>query len=375
MLSTPAPPTARTTRRPFAARVANAGRRTARFASRNRTVVFFLLFLVLADTGFGLFAPLWGRYSPDDYTSRIRACAERPRDVVYVGGSPVAEGIDPAALAGVPWRGRPLNDGYAVGLSGGTSTDFYYATKLACPVPPRVLVYGITASDLNDARGEPHGARTLLAPRDLVEVMRTRPDAAEWTARHYLEGKFGRVSNVYHYRHAFRMWAATRADALAPGSCPEALRDATNQREHADDLTSPTGYAPLRGYALRRWDRMKAAGVRPPFKYLDKFRTGSHLRYVYKLADWCADHGVELVLVDMPVTTDWESENAAAFAEYRVRLAEVERERGLKVIRGGRDGAGLTDEHFADLIHLTPPGCHTFNAWLRGKLEEAGRTP
>jgi hypothetical protein len=339
---------------------------------RNRTVGLFVLFLVLADTGFGAFAPLWERYSPDDYTTRVRGCAARPRDVVFVGGSPVAEGLDPANLAGITWRGQKLADGYAVGLSGGTATDFYYATKRACPVPPRVIVYGITASDLNDARGEPHGARTLLGPADVLEVARTRPDAAEWTTRHYLEGKLGAASNVYRYRHAFRMWAATRADALVPGCCPEALRDATDQREHADDLTGPTGHAPLRGYATRRYDVMKLFGAVPPFGFLNNYRTGSHLRYVHKLADWCSERGVELVLVDMPVTADLEARHADAFAEYRVRLAELERERGLKVIRGARAGAGLTDEHFADLVHLRPDGCRKFNAWLRARLEEAG---
>lgn len=372
MHPTPATP-ARAARTRLANWAANAARRLVRFAARNRTLCFFLLFVVLADTGFGALAPVWERYSPDDYTTRIRGCAQRPRDVVFVGGSPVAEGIDPANVVGIAWRGRPLADGYAVGLSGGTATDFYYATRRACPVPPRVLVYGITASDLNDARGEPHGPRTLLRPADVVEVMRTRPDKAEWTARHYLEGKFGKASDVYRYRHAFRMWAATRADALVPGCCPETLRDATDQREHADDLTSPTGYAPLRGYAQRRYDVLKFFGTLPPFNFLDNYRTGSHLKYVHKLADWCAEHGVELVLVDMPVTADLEAQYANVFAEYRVRLAELERERGLKVIRGAREGAGLKDEHFADLIHLRPPGCRLFNAWLRARLEEAGR--
>jgi hypothetical protein len=373
MHPTPAPPTARAMRTRFAARAANAGRRLAGFVSRNRTVCLFVLFLVLTDLGFGLFGTVWERYSPDDYTARVRGCAERPRDVVFVGGSPVAEGIDPSALAGVAWRGRALNDGYAVGLSGGTATDFYYATRRACPVPPRVIVYGITASDLNDARGEPHGPRTLLGPADVLEVARTRPDAAEWTTRHYVEGKFGRASSVYRYRHAFRMWAATRSDELFPGCCPAALRDATEQREHADDLTGPVGYAPLRAFTDRRYDVIKVLGTVPPFGFLNNYRTGSHLKYVHKLADWCAERGVEVVLVDMPVTVDLEAQYAGAFAEYRVRLAEVERERGLRVIRGAREGAGLTDEHFADLIHLRPVGCRKFNAWLRAQLEEAGR--
>jgi hypothetical protein len=76
--------------------------------------------------------------------------------------------------------------------------------------------------------------------------------------------------------------------------------------------------------------------------------------------------------VDVPTTADLQAKYAAEFAEYRARLAEVERTRGLTVIRDTR-GAGLTDEHFADLIHMTPAGCHRFSAWLRTKLEEVGR--
>jgi hypothetical protein len=169
------------------------------------------------------------------------------------------------------------------------------------------------------------------------------------------------------------MAAALQADALLPGCSPEAVREATELREHAADLATGRGYAPLKGYTLTRYDQLKAAGVPPPpFRYLNRFRTGSHLKYLHKLADWCAEHGVELVLVDMPVTADLEARYAAEFAEYRARLAEVERERGLIVIRGARGGAGLTDAHFADLIHLRQEGCHKFSAWLKARLEEVG---
>ena len=118
---------------------------------------------------------------------------------------------------------------------------------------------------------------------------------------------------------------------------------------------------------------LKFLGMVPEFGFLNNYRTGSHLKYLHKLADWCSERGVELVLVDMPVTADLEARYAAAFAEYRARLADVERERGLRVIRGTREGIGLNDGHFADLIHLRPVGCRDFNLWLRVKLEEAGR--
>jgi hypothetical protein len=344
------------------------------FVRRNRTVLLFVLFLVVADFGVGCLAPVWDRHSPDDYLVRLTTCARRPRDLVFLGGSPVTEGIDPAVIAGAVWRGRPLADAYAMGLRGGTASDYYYAAKRACPTPPRVIVYGATATDLNDSRNEPQGTRVLLAPGAVVELARTRPDAAEWVVRHYLQEQLGKAANLYRYRHGMRMWAALQADALFPGSCPDAVRQALEQRNHADDLARRgTGYAPLEGYTHARYDQFKAAGLPPaPFVYLDRFRTGSHVKYVYRLADWCRARGTELIVVDMPVTADLEARYPAEFAEYRVRLAEFERASGVTVIRDTR-AAGLTDAHFADLIHLTAAGCHKFSSWLRGRLEELGR--
>lgn len=347
----------------------------ARFASRNHTVVLFVLFLVLVDLGFGTLAPLWEQYSPDDYTARVRGCSERQRDVVFTGGSPVSEGIDPTLFVGTAWGGDTLANAYALGLAGGTTTDVYYAVKRACPTAPRVLVYGITASDINDSRGEPHGARSLMSAADVAEVIKIRPDAGGWTARHYCWGRLGTASNIYRYRHGARMWLAFRTTELWPGSCPEAASEADELHTHAADLARGTGYAPCRGFR-GRYDQAKAAGQQlPPFAFLDRYRTGSHLKYLDKLANWCTERGAALVLVDMPVTVDLENQYPTAFAEYYARLAEYERALGLKVIRGARAGAKLTDEHFADQIHLNPSGCVRFDRWLRARLEELTAAP
>ena len=349
-------------------------RRAAAFLDRNRVVVLFVLGLIGTDWLIGRSAALWDRHSPDDYAARVDGCRARPQDIVFVGGSPVAEGIDPDPITGITWGGYPLQHGYALGLSGGTTSDFYHAVKLACPTPPRVLVYGITASDLNDSRHEPHGPYSLMGWGDLVGWVRLRPDSAGWVTRHFLQARLGRASNLFRYRHGVRMWAALEADAVVPGSCPESVREADELREYSDALRSGHGYAPLKGFRTGNFAAVKAAGKVPrSFPYLDKYRTGSHLRYLHKLIDWCAERGVALVLVDMPVTAELEAMYAAAFAEYRGRLAEVERERNLTVIRGSREAVGLGDGHFADLIHLNPTGARQFSGWLRTELQNRGR--
>lgn len=340
---------------------------------RNRTVVWFGILLVLTDLGIGRFAAVWERHSPDDYAARVMACSRESRDLVFVGGSPVAEGIDPDRIAGIPWHGKPLASVYAMGLSGGTTSDFYHAAIHGCPTPPRVLVYGITASDLNDSRHEPHGPYSLMSWGDLGRWVRLRPESGEWVVRHFVQARLGQVSNLFRYRHGIRMWAATQADRQLPGSCPEAMREADELRERADLLWIGNGYAPARGFEAMRFDAVKAAGLGPKtFPYLAKYRTGSHLKYLHRLIDWCKAGGVELVLLDMPVTADLEAMYPAEFAEYRVRLAEVERERKIRVIRPTREAVGLTDAHFADLIHMNRAGAALFSAWVRESLRPLG---
>jgi hypothetical protein len=338
---------------------------------RNRVAVLFVVLLVITDWAVGLFAPVWERHSPDDYAARVMACAREPRDLVFVGGSPVAEAIDPDRIAGVSRDGKPLASVYALGLSGGTTSDFYHAVLRGCPTPPRVLVYGITASDLNDSRNEPHGPYSLMASGDLVRWARLRPDSAEWVTRHFVQARVGQASNLFRYRHGIRMWAATEADRQIPGSCPETIREADELRERADLLRTGNGYAPARGFAVGSYAAVKAAGMAPKgFPYLAKFHTGSHLKYLHLLIDWCEQRGVELILIDIPVTADLETMHTAAFAEYRERLAEVEEARGVRVIRATREVVGLMDAHFADLIHMNRNGARLFSDGVRATLAE-----
>jgi hypothetical protein len=86
------------------------------------------------------------------------------------------------------------------------------------------------------------------------------------------------------------------------------------------------------------------------------------------LIDWCEARGVELILIDLPVTADLEAMHAAAFAEYRERLAEIERDRGVKVLWATREAVGLSDGHFADLIHMNRNGARLFSDWVRERL-------
>ena len=91
------------------------------------------------------------------------------------------------------------------------------------------------------------------------------------------------------------MWAAAEADALFPGCCPEATpRGRTSCASTPTALRTGNGYAPAAGFVVGRYDAAKAAGrPPPPFAFLDKYRTGSHLKYLHKLIDWAAANGID----------------------------------------------------------------------------------
>jgi hypothetical protein len=270
-----------------------------------------------------------------------------------------------------------FTDGYTLGLSGGTTTDFYHALIHSCPTPPKLLVYGITASDLNDSRHEPHGPHSLMTWGDLREFMSVRPEASNWTVRHFLRGRFETASNLFHYRHAIRMWSAFQADAIVPGCCTETLKEAAEQRDHADELASGNGYAPMKGFQVApftEFKRIQATGTRfDRLHYLDKYATGSHAKYLFKIIEWCHANGVELVLLDIPVTADLERMYPKEFAEFRSLVANVERERGVTVLRPTRELIGVGDDQFADLIHMNRAGAAKLSQWLHAQLDRSTR--
>ncbi len=345
-------------------------------ARKLRTVLAFVVALAGCDLLIHAFAGTWERYSPDEYAERVAGCAKLPRDIVFVGGSPVAEGIDPARVGALPWHGTALAPGYAVGLSGGTTSDVYFGTVHACPTPPKLLVYGITASDLNDSRHEPHGPHSLMTWDDLADWRRTRPEAADWVTRHFLRGRAADLSGIAKHRHGMRMWAAAQAEQVVPGQFPETAAEANRQRKLGDDLRSGNGFVPTPWFANRQITQMRASGwVAPPFEYLARYRTGSHLKYLHRLLDWAEAGGCEVVLIDMPTTAELERRHPAEFAEFRDRLAEVERARRVTVVRASRTATGMDDSHFADLIHMNHLGAEWFSDWLRAELTRLGSEP
>lgn len=335
---------------------------------RGRIPLLFVLGMIGLDLVVHASRATWRRYDPDDYRERVRACRDGTWDMVIVGGSPVHEGVDPALLRGLTWRGTTLKRVFNCGLEGATTSDTYLAVEQGLTKPPRLLVYGITASDVNDARGEPHGPRILMGPGDLAVAWHLRPGAAWWTTRHWLVGQAARSWNLYHYRHGIRLWLADQF----PDFAPEAAAEVDNNLRISTAIASNGGYAPRPEMRERRLDRLKSRGwTGMPFIHLEKYRLGGHLRYVHRILDWAEAHGTTAMLVDMPVSGDLEEIHfAPAFARYRQTVRELAAKRGVQVVWASRQAVGLTNADFADLIHLNAKGSKRFSTWLRGELEK-----
>jgi hypothetical protein len=338
-----------------------------------RALLWFLAGLVGLDLLIHLQRDTWARYCPDEYRERLARCRDTGPDLVAIGGSPVTEGLVPELLSGVRIDGRPRQRVVNFGLTGATASEVRYAVKNGVRTTPAVLLYGATASDINDSRHEPLGPTSLMTWADLADWAWHRPASAEWVLRHFVQRRIDHCWKLYHHRHAMRLWLADQAEARWPGSFPETAREARAHLAHSADLRRTDAFAPNPGGRVYHYDEIKARLGRPAgFGFLMNYRVGEHLQQIHRLLDECRQRSVKVIVVDMPVTVDLSDRlYPGEFALYHEALAEIERAHGIRVVRGARQGAGLTDHDFADLIHLNAGGARKLSCWLRGQLEDS----
>jgi hypothetical protein len=200
---------------------------------RYRVLLYCLAGLIGLDLAVFCCRQVWRAYDPDDYRDRLENCRRHPADLVFVGGSPVRDGVDPAWFTGLRHKDEVLRTAYNLGLPGATTLEVWHAVKHGLAARPRLLVYGITATDLNDSRLEPHGPRTLMNAGDLLSLARRRPRAAAWCTRHYARDRLGRAWKLFYYRHALQLWFADCLETWSlPGSRGRGAGRPTLQRRH-----------------------------------------------------------------------------------------------------------------------------------------------
>jgi hypothetical protein len=338
--------------------------------SRARVLLFFLIGLAALDAVIVASRETWRRYDPDDYREKILGVRQHPHELVLIGGSPVAEGIEPAAFLGMDWAGQPVQSVYNLGLPGATTTEVWHSIKHGLRSKPRLVIYGITASDLNDNRQEPHGPWSLMNGSDLLDWLRIKKKSNEWVIRQFVQSRISWAWNLWFYRNGIRLWAADQVEQVWPGSFESAAADARHNLRYVADVRRPDGFAPLPKHQVSRLDEIKdLLALAANFRFLDGYRVGDHVAYLHRILDWADQNRVDLVLVDMPVSKPLEERFfAPAFATYREALANVERSRPVKVLRASRKATAIGDSDFADLIHLNASGTKKLSGWIRQQL-------
>jgi len=291
---------------------------------------------------------------------------------VVAGASPVMYGVDPGVLSGVRWHGQPLDRVYNLGLVLATASEITLAVEHDIRHPPRLLVYGVSATDFNDNRLEPHGPRQMMSPRDLARWSQDRPDAAVWAVRHYALERLAHLWSLYSYRNGIRLWAADQAERLWPGVCPDAALEAHTNLAVSAQLRSTHGFQTPTACPEMRLDCLKAAGkIGSSFIFLEKYRLGKYCRCFDRLLDSADRHGIPVVLVDLPVPADLDQGRYRRdFEVYRSALADRAKARGVRLLSATREAVGLSDADFCDQIHLNSDGAARFSAWLRRQLEQ-----
>jgi hypothetical protein len=338
-----------------------------------RVVVFFLLALIALDFLVAAHSRLWRDYDPDPYRERLEACRRQPWDLVVVGGSPVMYGMNPSVLSGVAYQGRALDRVYNLGLPLATASEIDLAVEHDLPgAPPRLLVYGVSATDYNEDRVEPHGPRQLMTTGDVARWSWNRPEATLWAVRQFAQQRVESLWKLSFYRYGIRLWAADEAERFYPGVCPEAAATARTALTSSAAVRSNNGFQTVPASPENRLDCLKAASkIEPTFSFMEHYRIDGYLRNLHRLMDQAARRRIPLLLVDMPVSADLDQRMyPREYAAYHAALTAAAQAHGVRILYATREAVGLTDADFADVVHLNAAGADRLSAWLRRQLEQ-----
>lgn len=344
---------------------------------RFRAIAWFIAALVALDAVVAANARRWESYDLNPYRERLARCRERAWDVLVVGGSPAMCGIDPALLVGATWRGRPLESGYNLGLPLATASEVCLAVEHAVTSPPRLMIYAVSATDLNDARLEPQGPRAIMSALDAARWAILRPRDGEWCARHFASECVGNAWQLYRWRNGIRLWAADVVERCCPGWCPDLASTARINAQVIGELRSGTGYrqAPIEAPQVRL-DLWKAAGMPcDRLSFLEPYRIGGgHTTYLHRLLESAGRQHVPVLLVDLPVPSDLDERlYPREYGRYRAALARTASQFGVPLLSPSRQAVGLGDAEYSDLIHLNAAGAARLSTWLRAAIDERGR--
>lgn len=279
---------------------------------------------------------------------RVELLEERRRggdapDVVFLGSSSVAGGLDPWAFEENDACGRTA---FNAGTPGGTPELLarWLDDAVLARSDPELVVLGFTSRDLA-VRGDKHVieayVQSIAARRDLMAG---------------IEREVADVAYLVRYRAV--------------------LRDPLRMWRYAGGMRTPDE---------ARAEKLDASGfnherVREPYKHVSKSQIG--LIHNYRIDRAEVDHvdemlaelsrlGIRVAIVAMPVSPEWIPEHGngeADYARFRAVLHELASDNDATVI----DLTDIGDESlFVDPIHLAPDGAVLATGQLVDGLGEA----
>jgi hypothetical protein len=345
---------------------------------QRHALAWFALALLAVDLAVATQARRWEAFDPHPYRERIARCQEYRPDLLIVGGSPAMCGIDPAGLVGLSWADNRLDTPFNLGLPLATTAEVCLAAEHGSPVPPRLIVYGVSATDLNDARLEGCGPRHLMTAGDLVRWSADWPKLAPWYLRQYGTERGARLWQPYYHSRGLRRWAADAIERAYPGSCPDAAARAACYFAVSTNLRTGDGFIRHTSPVLpETFEQLKAAGrAATGHPFLEDYHLGYQLAAVHRLLDRSAHNGIPTVLVDLPVPADLDEQRyPQAYALYRAALARTAADHEVPLLSATRAAVGITDADFSDVIHLNDAGAAKLTAWIRQSLTAISPPP
>ncbi|HYD09951.1 MAG TPA: SGNH/GDSL hydrolase family protein [Acidimicrobiales bacterium] len=253
---------------------------------------------------------------------------DEPVDVVFAGDSATMRGIDSQSFA-ARCGGRAFN----AAIPGITPVELttWMSEVVEPALEPATVALGFTSRSFAphaDTRGAFHSSRAL------------RDDTV------------GRLDRWLAERSAIIEHRTTLSD---PGELKEAIVQLVRGRKAGEwDRLDAFGYAPVghdTTYSLGRF-RHAETGILREYEV-----SREDVDALGRLIDALRDDGIDVVLMDMPTSSDWAGLHPRGerdVADYREALAEVAERHDVELV----DLTGVVEgtEHFQDPLHLDDDG-------------------
>lgn len=255
----------------------------------------------------------------------------------------------------------------SVAIGGQMASDVYALTTVALSgeYKPRTIIWGIAPRDFVDATFfKPETSETVRYMAQISDRNPLENRSSFWSE---LERKLGHIIYVYGTRAQAiaAQVEATRSALAAVGfkdlesvHCPPALLHIAVAELPDDNGLNQWNVSPYAPNAPKFADNTQEYRERyNPFRR-DLFE--NQLRFFDKTLRYCKDHGIHVVLVNMPLTqTNLKLLPAGVYDKYRARTEQIAHDDGAELLDFNRAGL-FQPKEFADTVHLNGLGAVHF---------------